>query len=397
MKDTILTKEILKNAEKLDENKYKIAIKINYYLSRDDRKGLFSYIKDKKLDPLIPNFRTFSRQKFLSPNFQPESLIIWIKEREKEKFEDLEGIISYVSMTESHLKEKDYKSLYSWIYKAKKLADDPCYIRKSFAFYALPFVNHKDFYKIFKNYIEEYIEKLKESVYFRLSSFYFDKNNIDSSYSYIKEIVENKDFTQVDPWILNHYARVMYKKGMLERSKLAYAYSVFYHGDSTQIDTLKKICGKSYEKEIKKLKEKVFKKVGKVSDFELTLLDGSVFKYRENRDKIIVLNFWSTGCAPCREEIPELNELVEKFKNNEKVIFIAVTREGKKTVENFLKKKDFKYTIAINDTYLHKELNIFGLPTHLIIDRNGRIIFKQMGYAKGTGEKIEEKLRTLLK
>ncbi|MEN3045755.1 MAG: hypothetical protein ABDH49_02020 [Candidatus Hydrothermales bacterium] len=67
---------------------------------------------------------------------------------------------------------------------------------------------------------------------------------------------------------------------------------MFYHGDSTQLDTLKEICGKNYEREIKKFEEEIFKKVKRVIDFELTLLDGTVFKYRENKGKIIVLNFW---------------------------------------------------------------------------------------------------------
>ena len=57
-----------------------------------------------------------------------------------------------------------------------------------------------------------------------------------------------------------------------------------------------------------------------------------------SENKILLLNFWATWCAPCIKEIPELIELKEKFKNNIEVYFISVDFNVKKTVPKFLKK-----------------------------------------------------------
>ena len=55
-------------------------------------------------------------------------------------------------------------------------------------------------------------------------------------------------------------------------------------------------------------------------------------------NKVLLLNFWATWCAPCIKEIPELIELKEKFKNNIEVYFFSVDFNVKKTVPKFLKK-----------------------------------------------------------
>ncbi len=53
-------------------------------------------------------------------------------------------------------------------------------------------------------------------------------------------------------------------------------------------------------------------------------LDGDVYDDQFLRDKIVVLNFWFVRCAPCRKEMPELNNLYKKYKENERVVFLAI-------------------------------------------------------------------------
>ena len=57
-----------------------------------------------------------------------------------------------------------------------------------------------------------------------------------------------------------------------------------------------------------------------------------------SENKILLLNFWATWCAPCIKEIPELIELKKKFKKSVEVYFISVDFNVKKTVPKFLKK-----------------------------------------------------------
>ena len=64
-------------------------------------------------------------------------------------------------------------------------------------------------------------------------------------------------------------------------------------------------------------------------------------------NKVLLLNFWATWCAPCIKEIPELIELKEKFKNNIEVYFFSVDFNVKKTVPKFLKKNKIENLLNI--------------------------------------------------
>jgi len=111
--------------------------------------------------------------------------------------------------------------------------------------------------------------------------------------------------------------------------------------------------------------------------FSVVSLEGEKFELAALRGKIVVLNFWFTGCQPCIEEMPELNSLVDKFKN-ENVVFIAPTWDKVSILQTFLKEHPFKYHVVpdAHDLILRALSDGTGdivFPTHLVIDREGRI------------------------
>ena len=111
--------------------------------------------------------------------------------------------------------------------------------------------------------------------------------------------------------------------------------------------------------------------------FNLTSLDGKIFELASLRGKVVVLNFWFTGCVPCVAEMPKLNELVEKFKDSD-VVFIAPTWDSKTVLQTFLKNHTFKYNIVpsamslIVKTYSSGTGDV-AMPTNIIIDKEGNI------------------------
>jgi len=111
--------------------------------------------------------------------------------------------------------------------------------------------------------------------------------------------------------------------------------------------------------------------------FSLTSVDGEKFDLSALRGKVVVLNFWFTGCEPCVAEFSELNDLVKNFKSKS-VVFIAPTLDNEATLKPFLKKHKFKYHIVPNAgglivmTYSDGSGNVV-FPTHIVIDREGRI------------------------
>ena len=111
--------------------------------------------------------------------------------------------------------------------------------------------------------------------------------------------------------------------------------------------------------------------------FNLTSIDGKNFESSSLRGKVVVLNFWFTGCAPCVEEMPKLNSLVDEFKDKD-VVFIAPTIDGRSILQTFLKEHPFKYHVIpsagamILGSY-HDGAEDVVFPMHIIIDREGKI------------------------
>src|ERR1044071_5010721 len=81
--------------------------------------------------------------------------------------------------------------------------------------------------------------------------------------------------------------------------------------------------------------------------FSLTSLEGEKFDLSALRGKVVVLNFWFTGCVPCVAEFKQLNRLVDKYKDKG-VVFIAPTVDNEATLRPFLKKHRFKYHVVPN-------------------------------------------------
>jgi peroxiredoxin len=110
-------------------------------------------------------------------------------------------------------------------------------------------------------------------------------------------------------------------------------------------------------------------------DFNYTDINGHTYNPETTKNKIIVLNCWFVHCKPCVAEIPDLNDLVKKYKKRDDIVFVALTFDSVEVINQFLNKNTFKYSIVANkEKYLTKDLNISGYPTQLIINRQGMIV-----------------------
>ena len=110
--------------------------------------------------------------------------------------------------------------------------------------------------------------------------------------------------------------------------------------------------------------------------FDLKTLTGKSFKSKQLIGKPTMINLWYTTCKPCIEEMPVLNKIKEKYKND--FNFIAVTYEKKEDVENFLKKHPFNFKHLVNAQEFTDQLGIKSYPKNLFLDSNG-----VLRYAKG--------------
>jgi thiol-disulfide isomerase/thioredoxin len=134
----------------------------------------------------------------------------------------------------------------------------------------------------------------------------------------------------------------------------------------------------------KPLGSRAFKKSSQFAAFEETDLEGNSYKLKELKGKVVVINFWFINCPPCRMEIPDLNELVAHYKDNPDVVFLGIAMDEKSRLQEFQKMMPFKYNIIEKGEYLARENNVGAFPTHVVLDRNGKILFHTDGLAENT-------------
>ncbi|MNK13347.1 Thiol-disulfide oxidoreductase ResA [compost metagenome] len=125
---------------------------------------------------------------------------------------------------------------------------------------------------------------------------------------------------------------------------------------------------------------------------------GKVVTLNELKGKIVFLNFWATWCPPCLAEMPSINKLYEKHKDNKDVVFILLDADS-----NFEKANGYmnarKYTMPVYQMASNVPEQIFAgsLPTTIVFDKQGRLSFKHEGAANYNSNKFVEfieKLRT---
>jgi thiol-disulfide isomerase/thioredoxin len=113
--------------------------------------------------------------------------------------------------------------------------------------------------------------------------------------------------------------------------------------------------------------------------FVLERTDGSPLRLADYRGKVLVLEFWATWCGPCRMEGKLLERVVENFRNQPDAVFLAVNvDEDRAGVPAFLKAEQWTTTVAYAQG-LERLLGVQSLPTLVIFDRSGRMVFRQEG------------------
>ncbi len=127
-------------------------------------------------------------------------------------------------------------------------------------------------------------------------------------------------------------------------------------------------------------------------------LSGRQRSLRDWSGRVLLCNFWATWCAPCREEIPMLVRLREKYLGKGFEI-VGVAVDSTSSVLQFVKETPITYPVLVGGfetTELLRKLGntAGGLPYSVLLDRNGAIAYRKLGEAKGA--ELEEQLQVIL-
>ncbi|MFQ5927177.1 MAG: TlpA family protein disulfide reductase [Terriglobia bacterium] len=116
---------------------------------------------------------------------------------------------------------------------------------------------------------------------------------------------------------------------------------------------------------------------------EVALADasGKLIRLRDFQGKVLVINFWATWCLPCKLEIPFFNDVYNEYRaQGVEFIGISVDAGGWKDIEEFQKEVPIAYPVVLAD---EKTVEAFGglsgLPVTIFVDRQGRIVYKNIG------------------
>ena len=132
------------------------------------------------------------------------------------------------------------------------------------------------------------------------------------------------------------------------------------------------------------------------ADFNVPDLNGNPLSLSALKGKVVLLDFWATWCPPCREEIPHFVELYSAHQGKGlEIIGLSVDQGGAGVVTQFVKENKVSYPVAMADMKLTQAYGgIRGIPTTFLVDKNGRIAKKYVGYQ--SKEVFEREIQKLL-
>lgn len=140
-------------------------------------------------------------------------------------------------------------------------------------------------------------------------------------------------------------------------------------------------------------------KAGQSLDFTLSDLQGNKVTLSALKGKVVLLEFWATWCPPCRDSVPEMNGLYEKFKNRDfELLAVALDRGGDaaSTVGSFVKETGIEYHVLLDDDKASAAFGVTNIPTIFIIDKQGKLVKKQIGFMPQLGENLSKEIEALL-
>jgi len=117
-------------------------------------------------------------------------------------------------------------------------------------------------------------------------------------------------------------------------------------------------------------------------DFTLEDMDGKSYTLSSLRGKVVMVNFWATWCPPCREEIPSMETVYQALRNEDFIVLAINQWESPDHVFSYMGQLDVYPNFPIlfdRDSSVSVAFGVQGLPTTLLIDKQGRVVYRAMG------------------
>lgn len=131
-------------------------------------------------------------------------------------------------------------------------------------------------------------------------------------------------------------------------------------------------------------------------EFEVETADGSL-SAKELRGSVVYIDFWASWCAPCRESFPWMNEMHHRYKDKGlKIIAISLDKD-RALSDEFLSDLPADFMIGFDpDGELARQFKLIGMPSAYILDRDGELVKKHVGFRNSKREEYEQSIKDIL-
>ncbi len=134
-------------------------------------------------------------------------------------------------------------------------------------------------------------------------------------------------------------------------------------------------------------------------EFTVASPDGRSVKLADYSGKVVFLNFWATWCLPCREEMPTMERLYQRFKERGLVILaISVDAEGAQVVIPFVKEHKLTFPIGLDpEMTLAERYRVRAIPSSFLVDKKGHVAGLALGPREWDSKAAHALIEFLLK
>jgi thiol-disulfide isomerase/thioredoxin len=147
------------------------------------------------------------------------------------------------------------------------------------------------------------------------------------------------------------------------------------------------------------LKEKMLDQAA--PGFKLVNLNGEEVSLASLKGKVVVVDFWATWCGPCKASFPGMQKAVNKFADSKDVAFVFIDTwenadDKEKNAADFIASKQYTFNVLMdNEDKTVAAFGVSGIPTKFVIDKNGNIRFKSVGF-NGNDEELVNELTMMI-
>ena len=116
-------------------------------------------------------------------------------------------------------------------------------------------------------------------------------------------------------------------------------------------------------------------------DFTLTDLEGNEVTLSQFRgEKNVYLNFWASWCGPCRQEMPDIEEVHREYKDKDLVVLTVNVGESQSTAQKFIEANGFTFPVLLDtEQKVSRQYKVSSIPVSYFIDKEGKIRAQRIG------------------